>query len=658
MDFQKAIQKYLPSILQTIHSQILNDPSVYEFVKKEELENLLKKQEELINTYLLSFDKNKIDETTCLQFYKDLKIPYAVIIKSLNGLKVALLQKLSSSMEKKDLLDFTLYFQHFIDIVAKVYLKKEAMEYKSKSLNDYYLLKAHQEYITHIIQAIKTDNMDIFPLQDSSHCSFSHYMEYLESMMVCMDASLCSYLHDLHKMVHSLANAFYRFYQRGSFNEAYLAFKDFKEMVLKFENVIKELYFVTFSDLEGSFFRFIQTYHPSQPQYLTLIDLKNLKNLNQIYGESTITQALHIIEKRLKEFLKDKTKHLLIRGITTDFYLYSLGFEHRKYNELVQTIKQLICKPIKIEGKNIEFDAFIVGLEIDEYLELKPQEIIKILHHLKKEAKTKGIDLYLILEPPHKEWIKKVLQDRYDLEFIKTALDTKRVELLFQPIIKADTKELFALEALARLKDGTTLIPAGLFIDKVYEANLIDRFDLAVLEILLEKKEQLQQATPRVFVNISAISLSSPAIIQFLDTLLHQLQIEVILEVTEQAMLQNKELLHTIHKKHNIYFAADDFGTGYTSIKSITDMAKDGLLKVLKIDGSLVKNIDKDPYDLKIIHVIAHLAREFDLYSVAEFVENEKVLTLLNESHIQLAQGYHIAKPMLLEEAILWSKEH
>ena len=651
MDYVQLIQLHLPSILEKIHQNILDDETIYQFVSQDEIQELLNRQEQLIKEYLLTFKIEKIDEKICYNFYKDLNIPYALVVKSLNFIKTELIRRLSNDLDKNDLIDFGIYFQHFINIAAKVYLKKEVMDFKHKRpINEYYLLEAHDTFIKQIVDAVQHDDMERFPKAQADNCTFTYYMEYLESLMVCMDINLCNYLHDLHKMLHNMANSFYLFYKKGSFAESYLIFKDLKELILKFENVINELYFVTFSDLEGSFFRFIQLYQPQTTEYLTLIDIKKLKSLNQIYGEEDVTKAIHIIEERLKQFFKDKRKNLLIRGITADFYIYSLDRTSQEYKDEIKAIQKLIKEPITIDNKTIEFDALIVGLEIEEYFELTPQEVIKILHFLKKEAKTKGLALYLALEDHHKAKLKSYLEDRYDFEFIKTKLDSEALTLVFQPIVTVKEQKLYAVEALARLEDNGALIPAGMVIDKVFEADLIDRFDTLVLQKLLKLKESLKEATPRVFVNISARSLINQTVLSILDELLATLEVGVILEITEQAMVGNIELLRSIHQKHKAYFAADDFGTGYTSIKSVTDMAKEKILQVLKIDGTLIKNIHTDNFDQKTVSVIAHLAKEFDLESVAEFVENQECLELLTKNGITLAQGYYIQKPSLLDE--------
>ncbi len=654
MEYINILKKHLPFILKNIKSSIYNDPTIYQFVSKEELEKLLNIQEKLIEDYLLSFNEKSLDERKCYQFYKDLTIPYAIIIKSLNLLKTELLKKLILELDKSLIAELNQHFQYFIDLVAKVYLKKEITSFKNrKQLNDYYLLTAHKDFLNKIIEVIQKDDISLYPIDTADNCQFIKYMEYLESMMVCMDINLCNYLHDLHTLLHKLANSFYFFYKRGSYNEAYLVFKDFKEIVFKFENVIVELHFVTFTDLEGSFFKFIEIYNSPGNEYITMIDLKGLKYLNQIYLESTVTKAIKIVEEKIKNLLSQKDKYLVIRGITADFYIYSSNVLESEYIEIIEHIKNLIETPVKVDDKTVTLSPIIIGIQKDESISIKSNEYIKIFHSLKKRAKEEGIQKNLLLDEKGKKILQNFLSDKYDMSFIKSKIDNEQITLHFQPIVTTEKKELFAIEALARIKDSKRLIPAGVFIERVLEFDLIDQFDIAILRHILEMKEKIQKAAPRLFININAQSLKNSTYIELLDQILNTLNIEIILEITEQTMLYNLELIQTIHKKHNVFFAADDFGTGYTSIKTITDMAKNKILKVLKIDGSLVKNMHNDIYDQKTINVVAHLAKEFGLYSVAEFVENEKILELLKYNGIEFAQGFHIAKPMDLDEILL-----
>ena len=121
-------------------------------------------------------------------------------------------------------------------------------------------------------------------------------------------------------------------------------------------------------------------------------------------------------------------------------------------------------------------------------------------------------------------------------------------------------------------------------------------------------------------------------------------------------MVKNLEIVENLHKKYKIVFAIDDFGSGYSSLKTVVDLTRNGVIKFLKIDGTLIQNIDKDDYLKKVTKIISVLGKEMKLKVIAEFVESEKVYKILRDLGIDLSQGYYIQRPQEIE-VLLAKKE-
>jgi len=654
MDYISSVKKYLPKILSEVKNQIKSDQSVYEFVKDDEkLDKLLEIQEKLIEDYVINFQKNILDEKKCMSFYKELKIPYAIVVRSLNYIRKEIIIALDSEgIDKKTLIEFSDYFNNFINLSAKVYLKKDIVtlkKLKNSYFDSYLLFSAHMKWVERIVKSVSEDDMSKFPLISPKECEFEKFLQYPESLMVCMDVNLCMYLHDLHSLIHKLANTFYVYYTKNAFSEAYMIFKDLKEQILKFKSLIGELYFIAYPNLEVSFFKLLEVYKTPKKEFVTLIDIKGLKSLNQIYGEEIITKAIKILEERLQEYI-NKENSLLIKGVTANFYMLNVGLDYKSYIELIDTLEKVFEKEIKIQNNTIEFTPIIAGLEIEEYFDIKKDELIMILNHLKQKAKKRK-NRILVINDYSKEMLKNWLKTKYDSKFIKEKIENEEIELMFHSIMDINTNDVYSLEVLVRIVDKNKLIPAGLFIDEVYSMNLIEKLDLGVLNKLIEKKDKIKKVTSRIFLNVSFNSLLNKKYLNQLENLIQSLEVGLLLELTEQKFINNIELLYDLHKKYNLFFAVDDFGTGYTSLQSVVDLVKKGILKVLKIDGSLIKNIN-DPYNKKIINVISNMAKELNLLSVAEYVEDEYILEEIKRSKIDLAQGYFLSRPALIEEII------
>jgi EAL domain-containing protein (putative c-di-GMP-specific phosphodiesterase class I) len=248
--------------------------------------------------------------------------------------------------------------------------------------------------------------------------------------------------------------------------------------------------------------------------------------------------------------------------------------------------------------------------------------------------------------------LEKIINEKYNEKFIINKLKNKDVDIVFQPIYNVHSKEIYTLEVLGRIVDNDKLIPAGVFIDKIYEMNLIEKFDVLILDRLMEKEKIIKQVADKIFINISFQSLLNSEYLEKLTYVLNHLNIGMILELTEQKFVENLDLVVDIHKKYGIEFAVDDFGTGYSSLKTVVDLVKEGVLKILKIDGSLIKDIETDEYMRKIVKIISRLGTELDLKTVAEYVENEEVYELLRFYRIDLAQGFYLSKPKTIEDLL------
>jgi len=652
-----SVKEYLPKILSKVKQQIQTDKTIFEFVEsQEQLNNLLAVQEKLIEEYLYDFQKNILDEKRCMQFYKELKIPYAIVVRSLNYIRKEIIIALDNDgIEKEVIIEFSDYFNKFINLTAKVYLKKDIVtlkKLKNSHFEGYLLFSSHIKWVDKIIKSVTEENMDEFPLISANECEFEELLSYPESLMVCIDVNLCMYLHDLHNLLHKLANTFYVYYTKGAYSEAYMIFKDLKEQILKFKGIIGELYFITYSNLEVSFFKLIEMYKTTKKEFVTLIDIKGLKSFNSIYGEETITKALEIIENRLQKIARRDPKHdLLIKGVTANFYMLNIDMEYDEYKKIINELFDAFKEPVKVNNNKLEFTPIIAGLELEEYFDIKKDELIMILNHLKQKAKENSKNKLLVINHYSKEMLKNWLKNKYDSKFIKEKIENEEIELIFHPIIDLNMHNVYSLEVLVRIKDKEKLIPAGLFIDEVYSMNLIEKLDLGVLNKLIEKKEKIKEVTTRIFLNVSFNSLLNKEYLEKLEELINTLEVGLLLELTEQKFVNNIDLLYDLHKKYNLFFAVDDFGTGYTSLQSVVDLVKKGILKVLKIDGSLIKNIN-EPYNKKIINVISNMAKELNLLSVAEYVEDEFILEEIKKSKIDLAQGFFLAKPAMIEELI------
>ncbi|HEX6507682.1 MAG TPA: EAL domain-containing protein, partial [Chloroflexota bacterium] len=124
-------------------------------------------------------------------------------------------------------------------------------------------------------------------------------------------------------------------------------------------------------------------------------------------------------------------------------------------------------------------------------------------------------------------------------------------------------------------------------------------------------------------------------------------------ELTESALMadpvRGAEILSDLHTM-GVRIAIDDFGTGYSSLAYLRRLPVDEI----KIDKSFVMNMEANEGDVFIVRSVADLGHSLGLEVVAEGVENRQSLRLLTHMGCDLAQGYHLSRPLPAEELLAW----
>lgn len=238
---------------------------------------------------------------------------------------------------------------------------------------------------------------------------------------------------------------------------------------------------------------------------------------------------------------------------------------------------------------------------------------------------------------------------------IDAALRNNRLQLVCQrilPITQRDIEQAPYYEVLLRVQDANGQpIPHAQFIQAAEMYNRILDVDRWVIDNVVEWLEQRMAAgkpLPIFSVNLSGRSVNNK---EFMDIIAERLikcaipHSHLCFEITETAAIGDMgQATHFIRrfKRIGCNFSLDDFGTGASSYSYLKALPVD----YIKIDGSYVRNCHQQPHDLAVIKSINELGHAMGKKTIAEFVENEDILTLLHEIGVDYAQGYGIEKPV------------
>ncbi len=246
---------------------------------------------------------------------------------------------------------------------------------------------------------------------------------------------------------------------------------------------------------------------------------------------------------------------------------------------------------------------------------------------------------------------------------IQDVLEEDRFRLYFQTIapIRPIPGEMDKLhgEVLIRMldKDGSLIGPDS-FIPAAERYSLMGSIDQWVvkntLEMLGRDVDYIQNRISVCSINLSGQSLSDDRFMGNIVALIDDMDIPpelLCFEISETAVISNlsnaTRLIDTL-RDMGCRFALDDFGVGLSSFGYLKTLAVD----YLKLDGCFIKNMTRDSIDYAMVHSINHVGQTLNIKTIAEFVENNETLEALREIGVDYAQGYGIAKPVPLAEAL------
>lgn len=235
-------------------------------------------------------------------------------------------------------------------------------------------------------------------------------------------------------------------------------------------------------------------------------------------------------------------------------------------------------------------------------------------------------------------------------EKIKKALEQNGFVMHYQPILDLHTNKISHYEALVRMhSDEDSPITATCFIEIAEKCGLIRELDRHIVSMVVDHLLVMlaDGSHCKIAVNLSGISINDDGLLDFLRQQLARdprLPQHLIFEITETAAVADFSAARTFMqavRELGCAFSLDDFGVGFSSFYYIKHLPVD----YVKIDGSFIRTLADSPDDQVFVRALAEVARGFGKKTVAEFVEDERILPLLRAYGVDYAQGHSIGKP-------------
>jgi diguanylate cyclase (GGDEF)-like protein/PAS domain S-box-containing protein len=385
------------------------------------------------------------------------------------------------------------------------------------------------------------------------------------------------------------------------------------------------------------------------------LDLDRFKHINDSRGHETGDKLLKAVAQRIRATMR--TEDVVVRMGGDEFIVVLKGPRSSdQVNEAAARINEALCAPVLVDGRPL-VTTVSIGVSLYPRDGADMGELLRHSDTAMYQAKDRGRNNFQLFSPA----MDRKLKERMTIESsLRNALQTRQLDVHYQPIVDIQSNRVVALESLLRWKVPSGFVPPERFIAIAEETGLIVPIGEFVLERVLEDMARWRQSACTlvpVAVNVSAVQLQRSNLPATILKLTKQFGIRpsmLQLELTESAVFErregrtgesNEDAVSRL-RDLGVRIAIDDFGTGYSSLSYLKRWRVD----YLKIDRSFVRDLVTDLSDLAIVGAIIAMARHLNIQVVAEGIEGWQQLEKLRQLGCGLAQGYLFAKPVPEEQ--------
>lgn len=378
------------------------------------------------------------------------------------------------------------------------------------------------------------------------------------------------------------------------------------------------------------------------------IDLDRFKYFNDILGKQAGDEILKRTAQRLQRLNLDDFQ---VYHVNSDRFIIILNGNQDDIEKGAVLISAIFNEPFQIEEEDYII-ASSIGISIYPNDGEDEETLIKHADTALSQVKDSGKGHYRFYSSRMEvEFQQYILMGKH----LRRAIEKNELMIHYQPQVDLKSGEIESFEALLRWNNPKFGNVSPLkFIPFAEETGLIIPIGEWVIDTVCKKVKEWQERGAvdfRVAINISPKQFKAP----YLPKLIHQtlrkydLPASAIeIEITETMMMDIGNVLNILQelKDLGIKISVDDFGTGYSSLNYIKKFPID----ILKIDQSFIRELNISQKDVAITKTIIHLAHHLDLEVIAEGVEEQEQVKLLQSLNCQKAQGYYFSRPVSAEE--------
>lgn len=382
---------------------------------------------------------------------------------------------------------------------------------------------------------------------------------------------------------------------------------------------------------------------------LVLIDLDNFKMINDTRGHALGDTVLRSVASALRDRLRQGDTLSRLGGDEFAVILPDCDVQAAVAiaRELIGAVALTTIVP-DANGRMIRVNASAGVAAFDGRTKVTTESLLVDADIALYDAKDSGRNRVAVANGDQSG--RERMQTRQSwVEQIRLALETDGFELWAQPILELATRKVTRHELLLRLGGRDAVIPPAQFLAVAEQVGLIVDIDTWVMRAAfrLVRSELAEGRDCDVQINLSGASVADPAILEVVRQELAPGDVPascITFEITETSAIADMaqaQRFAAIVRANGCGLSLDDFGAGFGSFYYLKHLPFDSL----KIDGEFIRHIADSPHDQHVVRALVQIAGSLGLETVAEFVEEDRTLRILDEIGVTYAQGYAIGRP-------------
>lgn len=393
--------------------------------------------------------------------------------------------------------------------------------------------------------------------------------------------------------------------------------------------------------------------HKDKKIALLFLDLDKFKQINDTYGHHIGDLLLIEVAKLIQTCIRETDTLSRLGGDEFGILLediVSAELAQRVANKIVKVLQT----PFMLDKIQINTSTSI-GIAFNDQPGNTIDSLIICADEAMYQAKQRGRNRSILHQGEEQSGM--IATKIIEQDALKGLIENQFF-FIFQPIVDLKTGYMVAAEALVRWNNSKMgILPPDAFLNEMEENGSVVQLDVYNINQAVEHLKNWECYLPahfRLAVNISALGFASSALLEVIYSLFEknpQLFKYLTLETTEKSIVKGVELTRAqmkIFSKMGIHLALDDYGTGYSSLSYLGQFK----FNHIKIDRSFISGHDKSTEQSIILETINNLAKSLAIHTVAEGIETQQQLELMQDLQCSMGQGFYISKALSNDELL------